>query len=928
MFEASLNAAQTAIQSHMDGVLAELPDIPITHAMGHATRGGKRLRGFLVLEGARLHGIPADQAIWPACAIEALHAYSLVHDDLPCMDDDDLRRGAPTVHRKWDEATAVLAGDASSMAELGKGSPIVAIVKWDNSSSSNSRASVAARGTKSGGHKSTFYTITKNGVVEAWIKGEGQPKASLMALLDDQEDTKGTNGIEVLQASSADGIDGNDNDNKVLYVDLVVRMLRQTRSRIYWIRLVIQGSDHSVSLSQAVFLNGFLGSISCAGLTTAANGVSYGTFQFDDSNDAGVLVGLNADSIEPRELALPISVGKVLATERDVVTHGCCLFSDDGTVIRARYVRMQPQVLEHQQAQRQRKSRIPSPASSSLAGSASGGAASSVNALTNHLRSSFWRAYKNSSSTIQLSASLQEASPEDMEAAILLLAEHLQKETDAKEAWHKAFLDMLKNAGEYRKLSVPARWQLLGIGQEYAVHNVSPRPLDTYQIANKLSKAHQHALDHAPTELAGVTAWLVAALEAARKYRDTNSRELYDAFTDPCRLWTHSGEMQVVLKRQLEAYASGKVPRDAKQVAVIVKAALLSFQETNHPDYEPLKMLAIPLLEKDIEAFLLSKEHSWYEGLCRLSLKHIDQPTVFGLEPLLRNDPTMGRFVLQWHTDRDLPRLVFRYGALLPPNEFDAFLAETPKLRPHRWMHAVNTGRFDQATNMLMAVGQQRGTSALESQFALSMAKLTCKVAEAPADVSTKNSTALVVTDHDDDDEEDGGGQPKSKRMRMIDAGLDVAAVQRTLLDDAHQDKPLLPIRQLLQMAFDKLATSADPSEMAMIALALAKAELETNDNSSDLPVQVWTKIIRFDWDTKWSLWLDAPVPSDTILAETLFGTVWKEMQEQSVENHAVQFDDRLETPVLRLLGLSDGNNIEMKRMLRSVVTIDNMVLS
>ncbi len=112
MFEASLNAAQTAIQSHMDGVLAELPDIPITHAMGHATRGGKRLRGFLVLEGARLHGISADQAIWPACAIEALHAYSLVHDDLPCMDDDDLRRGAPTVHRKWDEATAVLAGDA------------------------------------------------------------------------------------------------------------------------------------------------------------------------------------------------------------------------------------------------------------------------------------------------------------------------------------------------------------------------------------------------------------------------------------------------------------------------------------------------------------------------------------------------------------------------------------------------------------------------------------------------------------------------------------------------------------------------------------------------------------------------------------------------------------------------------------------------
>jgi farnesyl diphosphate synthase len=59
-----------------------------------------------------LHGIGAADAAPAAAGIEALHAYSLVHDDLPCMDDDDLRRGQPTVHRKWDEATAVLAGDA------------------------------------------------------------------------------------------------------------------------------------------------------------------------------------------------------------------------------------------------------------------------------------------------------------------------------------------------------------------------------------------------------------------------------------------------------------------------------------------------------------------------------------------------------------------------------------------------------------------------------------------------------------------------------------------------------------------------------------------------------------------------------------------------------------------------------------------------
>ncbi|GAA6176128.1 polyprenyl synthetase family protein [Sulfitobacter pacificus] len=112
MFADALNKAADRVATHFDHILAQMDDVPVVQAMAHATRGGKRLRGFLVLETARLHGIGPEAAIWPATAIEALHAYSLVHDDLPCMDDDDLRRGAPTVHRKWDEATAVLAGDA------------------------------------------------------------------------------------------------------------------------------------------------------------------------------------------------------------------------------------------------------------------------------------------------------------------------------------------------------------------------------------------------------------------------------------------------------------------------------------------------------------------------------------------------------------------------------------------------------------------------------------------------------------------------------------------------------------------------------------------------------------------------------------------------------------------------------------------------
>jgi len=74
--------------------------------------GGKRIRPALCLAAARAVGSPEDAAVAPACSLELIHAYSLVHDDLPAMDDDDLRRGRPTVHIAFDEATAILAGDA------------------------------------------------------------------------------------------------------------------------------------------------------------------------------------------------------------------------------------------------------------------------------------------------------------------------------------------------------------------------------------------------------------------------------------------------------------------------------------------------------------------------------------------------------------------------------------------------------------------------------------------------------------------------------------------------------------------------------------------------------------------------------------------------------------------------------------------------
>ena len=110
MFKQRLNETTRTARACLHGAIDAKG--ALADPMRYATGGGKGLRGFLVMESARMHGVADDISVWPAAAIEAIHAYSLVHDDLPCMDDDDLRRGLPTVHVKWDEATAVLVGDA------------------------------------------------------------------------------------------------------------------------------------------------------------------------------------------------------------------------------------------------------------------------------------------------------------------------------------------------------------------------------------------------------------------------------------------------------------------------------------------------------------------------------------------------------------------------------------------------------------------------------------------------------------------------------------------------------------------------------------------------------------------------------------------------------------------------------------------------
>lgn len=107
------------IQRDVDNCFDALLPVPsdtrarLVEAMRYAAiGGGKRVRPLLLAETAALYGVNRSAAVVAGCAVEAIHIYSLVHDDLPCMDDDDLRHGKPTLHRAFDEATAVLAGDA------------------------------------------------------------------------------------------------------------------------------------------------------------------------------------------------------------------------------------------------------------------------------------------------------------------------------------------------------------------------------------------------------------------------------------------------------------------------------------------------------------------------------------------------------------------------------------------------------------------------------------------------------------------------------------------------------------------------------------------------------------------------------------------------------------------------------------------------
>jgi len=112
---AAMADAVKSVTDALDRILpkSDFPEAKLFDAMRYGVlNGGKRLRPFLVLSAARIFGVADECAFRTAAAVECIHCYSLVHDDLPAMDNSDLRRGKPTAHKQFDEATAILAGDA------------------------------------------------------------------------------------------------------------------------------------------------------------------------------------------------------------------------------------------------------------------------------------------------------------------------------------------------------------------------------------------------------------------------------------------------------------------------------------------------------------------------------------------------------------------------------------------------------------------------------------------------------------------------------------------------------------------------------------------------------------------------------------------------------------------------------------------------
>ena len=150
-FDAKYGSYRQSVEAYLDGLFRDKPQwADLYESMRYSLlAGGKRIRPVLTLEFSRLAGLDWEKAVPVACALELVHTYSLIHDDLPCMDNDDFRRGRPSCHKQYGEATALLAADALVTAafEVVANAPL----------SPESRAEAAAVLSKAGGARGMLY---------------------------------------------------------------------------------------------------------------------------------------------------------------------------------------------------------------------------------------------------------------------------------------------------------------------------------------------------------------------------------------------------------------------------------------------------------------------------------------------------------------------------------------------------------------------------------------------------------------------------------------------------------------------------------------------------------------------------------------------------------------------------------------------------
>ncbi len=176
-FTRFLAEARTAIDRELDRLLpgTQVPPTRLHEAMRYSVlSGGKRLRPALVLLAGRTFGAPGADLLPGAAAIEMVHTYSLIHDDLPALDDDDLRRGQPTAHRRFDEATAILAGDAL----LTLGLTVLAELPGSRPGELRARA-VALVGAAIGTGGMIGGQVEDLETESGWPRGEGEAAAAL-----------------------------------------------------------------------------------------------------------------------------------------------------------------------------------------------------------------------------------------------------------------------------------------------------------------------------------------------------------------------------------------------------------------------------------------------------------------------------------------------------------------------------------------------------------------------------------------------------------------------------------------------------------------------------------------------------------------------------------------------------------------------------